>query len=331
MPSRPDEEALIDYFERHVRPDLRPLDEARSASAWTRASGLVLALLALLAIGLVFVFNAAPDDARIAAAFFTAISLALVALLFTLFYGARLLLALFSLGGPRAFERRFKQQVIEALLLELDPRLEYTTEEHVGMDAFVESGLFTDPPDRLVGNDRTRGRRGDAVFEFSEVEAQKETPGFWGGRYEQFHGVLLVVDGAPPADGHTVVLPDRYERYVGAVIGDRLNPRQQSDLGAVRLQDADFERQFMVFATEQAHAEQALTARNRDALLELEERIGTARVRAAFRGPRVYVTLATGPIFEASIFRPIGEADVRGVHRIADALLTFVERVGTRG
>jgi hypothetical protein len=222
-----------------------------------------------------------------------------------------------AMASPRArFRNTFKQQVIGTLLRTLGEGLSFHPLQCIPQSEFQSCGLFHQTPDRYRGEDRVQGRQGATEFRFSEVHAEYKTEStdskgnrttHW---HDIFRGILFVADFNKTFAGHTVVVPDTAERWLGS-FGQALQSWGStfSSLELVRLEDPDFEKAFKVMASDQIEARYILSTSLMRRILEFQAKTGKA-VSLSFRHANVYIAVpSTEDRFEPpSIFSSVHDS-----------------------
>lgn len=215
------------------------------------------------------------------------------------------------------FTKQFKRPVIGAIARFLDPSLVYEPERCVPEQDFVDSKLFPHTVDRYAGEDYVAGRVGGTAIRFSEVHAQyKTTHTDNKGRTQTtwhtiFRGLFIVADFNKEFRGVTLVLPDVAEKafgWLGQVIQGWTDVFRGLEL--VKLEDPEFEREFVVYADDQVGARYILTPALMQRLLEFKREAGR-QVFFSFARSNVYAAVTTGTdLFEPRLTAPLSDPAV---------------------
>lgn len=211
----------------------------------------------------------------------------------------------------RGFVLEFKQRIIAAIVRFYDPSLTYEPRRCITQARFCESGLFQQRIDRYRGEDYVAGRVEATALEFSELHAEHMTVTHdsKGRRQTQWHtifkGLFFVADFNKEFHGQTVVLPDTAQRMLG-FLGQKLQELNLTRGELIKLEDPEFEREFVVYGTDQVEARYILSTSLMRRILEYKRKTGKP-MHLSFAHSNVYVALTTGrDMFEPHIFRPIG-------------------------
>jgi hypothetical protein len=205
-----------------------------------------------------------------------------------------------------------RAQVLKPVVEFWDASFHYDPALCIASGEFDASRLFAGVSyNRYGGEDLVRGRHGATDFRFCELrvkDVQKrknrtETR-------EVFHGLFFVADFNKAFHGQTLVLPDVAERAFGT-LGRAL---QRVSLGAgelVQLENPDFERAFVVRATDPTEARYLLSPSLMERILRFHEHSG-ARLRLGFLSGRIYAAIPfDGDLFAVDASRPFDLGRVR--------------------
>jgi hypothetical protein len=286
------------FYRDELRPALEEFEERRSA-VWRR---LWSAVLLVGPIGAVVV-GVATGSAGVAAVAGAACALV-----------AGLVAWAVQTGGLRA---EFKLRIIGSVARFLDPGLAYSPEGHISERAFKESGLFRQHIDRFDGEDLVSGKVGATAIQFSELHAEYQTThtDSKGHTHTSWHtifkGLFIVADFNKEFRGVTVVLPDVAEKafgWLGQVIQDWTDVFRRGEL--VKLEDPEFEREFVVYADDQVEARYILTPSLMQRLREFKRKVGR-QVFFSFARSNVYVAITTQQdMFEPRWTGPVCSPDL---------------------
>jgi hypothetical protein len=285
------------FYEADLRPVLEEMDARRRRICKTFL--LSAAAVAILGAGVCVAVGGARDVLPLG--FYVALAAAAL-----VWFVWRLL--------TRQFVLDFKQRVISAVVRFVDPQLVYSPTDHVTLSRFAESGLFLQRVDRFRGEDLVRGRVDRTELEFSELHAEHRTVthdsrGRRRERWETiFRGVFFVADFHKHFHGETVVLPDRAQRLLG-FLGQKLQALNPARGELVKLEDPEFERQFVVYGSDQVEARYLLSTSLMQRMLEFRTKSGQP-VYFAFAHSNIYVAISSArDRFEPSLFSTLASFD----------------------
>ncbi|GEM89997.1 DUF3137 domain-containing protein [Oceanithermus desulfurans] len=227
----------------------------------------------------------------------------------------------------RPYHEAYKRRVLAPLVEAVLPGFLHEPEAGLPQEVYLASRLFPTRPDRYASEDRFSGEVAGVPLTFAEVHAEREHEDCDkdGCRTEYvtiFKGLFAVAEFPKAFSGAVLVYPDRSERLLGPLSQSlqRLGGRSRG-LELVRLEDPEFERRFVVFASDPVTARYVLSTRFMAALRAYRDRHGP--LYAAVIDGTLYLALPT----RADLFEPPPlwrrGVDVRRLQRYADALATM--------
>jgi len=237
-----------------------------------------------------------------------------VLLLFVLF-GVIAVVAVTWWFLTRKFVLEFKLGVIGPIVTFCDPSLVYTPRGGVSERRFRESEIFKSRIDRFRGEDHVRGTVGATAIEFSELHAQYKTrtTDSKGRSRTQWHtifrGLFFVADFNKHFNGTTVVLPDVAERLFG-FLGKKLQAMNLFRGELIKLEDPEFEKNFVVYGDDQVEARYILSPALMSRITEFKKKTDR-KVHLSFVRSNVFVAISmTRNLFEPKMFRSMVDANV---------------------
>lgn len=231
------------------------------------------------------------------------------------------------------YKKNFKQSLVAPLVAAYRPGTRYSPSAGIERHELDSSGLFRNPsPNRVRGEDRVDGTIGDVRFRFSEVYAEHEKT--WVGDDGQnksktihvFKGLFYVAEFNKHVSGRTYVFPDRAQRLLGG-LGQLLQSGDKTYGELVKLEDPEFEKQFVVYSTNQVEARYVLSSSLMRKLVALQARTRKP-MRIAIASSHLYVAIETGEDnFEPSLFTPIDRALFQEFWDVLDIFVAIVEEL----
>jgi hypothetical protein len=210
----------------------------------------------------------------------------------------------------RPYKQEFKRRIVGALVRFADPGLTYQPEGCIPQDLFLASRLFPHSIDRYRGEDRIAGRIGETEVAFSELHAEYKTTSTdsRGRRSEQWHtifkGLFFTADFNKAFSGTTVVLPDVAQRALGQ-LGQKLQGLNATRGQLVKLEDPEFEREFVVYGDDQVEARYLLSTSLMRRILDFQHKTGR-QIHVSFALSSVFVALTSSrDMFEPSLLQSI--------------------------
>lgn len=270
------------FFNEKLMPDLQVLEQKRKSLI---SKTIIIIIVAAIA-GLFFV-SMISNSRNISGAF--AIPLIMIAAVggFVYFY------------FYREFAYSFKSQVIEKLVKFIDENLQYRPHDKVPQSTFMLSKIFTTEPNRYSGDDLVFGKVGETAIKFSELDAEYES-GSGKDRHVEtvFKGLFFIADFNKDFTCTTVVLPDTAEKLFGW-LGQKMQEMNVFRGQLVKLEDAEFEKNFVVYSDDQIQARYILSPSLMERILKFKTETGR-KIHLSFVGSMVFVAIP----FSRNLFEP---------------------------
>ncbi|SMP86433.1 Protein of unknown function [Epsilonproteobacteria bacterium SCGC AD-308-E02] len=205
------------------------------------------------------------------------------------------------------YTKEFKNKIIDPLIHAIDDKLSYISEMHISKDYFNRSELFTQSPDRISGNDFVSGEIDGVKIEFSDLHAEKKhknskNKDTW---ETIFQGLFIVSEFNKHFKGKTVILPDTAQSTFGDLIGNWLQSNNFGRSELVKMDDINFEKEFVVYSTDQIEARYILSHSLMKRLLAFKKK-SQHPVYISFIGESIYMAIYySKDLFEPSVFRSL--------------------------
>nr|WP_321268378.1 DUF3137 domain-containing protein [uncultured Sulfurimonas sp.] len=206
------------------------------------------------------------------------------------------------------YTQEFKQNIIRPLIQAIDANLSYNCQHHITESLFTRSDLFSSP-DRMSGNDYVRGNIDGTNIEFSDIHAEKRHKNSKGKESWStiFRGLFIVAEFNKNFHGKTLVLPDTAQSTFGNLIGNWLQSNNFSRDELVKMDDNDFEREFVVYSSDQVEARYILSNSLMKKLLVFKKK-SEHPVYISFIGNHIHMAVYYDKdLFEPSVFRSLLE------------------------
>lgn len=209
------------------------------------------------------------------------------------------------------YVKNFKEQIIKPLIENIDKNLNYSENLHVSEYIFNRSNLFT-TPDKLSGNDYVHGIIDGTKIEFSDIYAQKRRRDSKGHTHWEtiFRGLFISAEFNKNFKGSTVILPDVAQNTFGDVIGSMLQSYNLGRDELVKMDSVEFEREFVVYGTDQIEARYILSNSLMEKLLNYVKR-SKHKIHISFVGNHIHLAISYNKdMFEPTIFTSLLEYKV---------------------
>ncbi len=201
----------------------------------------------------------------------------------------------------------FKQKIIAPLIKEIDENLDYLPDLHIPLANFNRSKLFTSRPDRVSGNDYVRGKIDNIEIAFSDFHAEKKHKDSKGRESWStiFQGLFIVSDFHKKFHGETVILPDSAQSLFGDLIGGWLQANNFSRKQLIKMDNVNFEKEFVVYGTDQIEARYILTHTLMQKLLNYKKKTKHP-IYVSFIKGKIYMAIEyNDDMFEPSVFHSL--------------------------
>jgi hypothetical protein len=220
----------------------------------------------------------------------------------------------------------FKREVLAPLFEFALPGVRYDPAARIDGATVERSGLFPESWSSESGEDYVAGRLGETAFRLSELRLTRRQR-----KNRQtvvFHGLFFAADFNKSFRGRTYLLPDVAERVFGT-LGRSLQALPRFDgTELVELEDPDFEKRFVCYATDPIEARYLLSTSLLRRLVGLAER-ASGSLRVSFLDECLYLAMPLGNLFPAAFFA--SSVDEEALHaRVRElySVVGIVEELG---
>ena len=312
-------EDLTQYYETSLKPDLMVLDEERLRIKKKLVPLIVIDVIVLI-ISFVLIVH-----------FSVSINWMLLPLCF-----CGILIFGWYLNFYRGFLAQFKEQVIKKIVAFIDPGLTYQKDQCVPKTLFTESLIFRERADRYEGDDFVSGRIDKTDIQFSEVNVKRvEKTGRKTGTgserktkthtYPIFKGLFFVADFNKDFNKKTIVLPDKAEKLFGR-LGQKLQSMNNLHGELIKLEDPDFEKQFVVYGDDQVESRYILSTSLMRRISDFRKK-SNKEIFLSFVASKLFVAIPyKKSLFEPSIFTSL--VDFSKVQEYFEDLQIAIDIVG---
>jgi hypothetical protein len=226
-----------------------------------------------------------------------------ISLLILAFYGPLGLVAwvvgmyFFYTHHAKAFREKYKHQIIRTMVTA--EGLNYEHNSHISRHDYDKSKLFLQSINRYYGDDYVSGEVGKTNIRFSELLTQYErSNGKEKNTTTIFRGLFFIADFNKHFKGETIVLPDVAEKAFGG-FGSFLQGLNVNRPQLVKLEDVEFEKQFVVYGTDQVEARYILSPALMQRILQFKVK-AKANLLISFIDSHVFLAIPlTKNLFEA--------------------------------
>lgn len=211
------------------------------------------------------------------------------------------------------YKSRFKHEIIGAALSSIDQNLTITPNNGIEEGEFISSQLFTQEPDRYHTEDLITSKIDKTSFYFAEVHAEykTETHGKNGKRthwHDILKGIVFTADFNKHFNGITVIRPKDFGASLGAWFAK--NVYAFGNKNVVELENDGFNKNFVVYSTDQIEARYILTPALMERIIDLNSR-SAYTVSLSFINSNVYIAFPLDHnYFEPPVFKSILKPDL---------------------
>lgn len=202
-----------------------------------------------------------------------------------------------------SLKKKFKHEVIGSIVRFLDDGLNYEPKSHIDKTTFHSSKIFLQSIARYRGDDLVYGKTGLTTIQFSEIHAESRTQDSKGrsSYHTIFKGIFFVSDFHKSFQSETIVLPDTAEKIFGW-LGKTFQKMNFTRPQLVNLEDPEFEKEFVVYGTDQVESRYILSTSLASRILDFKEKTGK-KVSISFIGNNMFLALPySKPLFEFGLF-----------------------------
>lgn len=207
----------------------------------------------------------------------------------------------------RAYRNAYKQKVVAEIVKLVDDSWAYEPDNMISQNEYHRSELFRQHYDRYKGDDFISGKIDKTEFKCSELHTEYETTSTdsdgkstteW---HTIFQGLFFHADFNKEFSGKTYIAPDFAEKTFGKW-GQKLQ-KGTGPAPLVKLEDPEFEKQFVVHSTDQIEARYILTPTIMEAMTKLRKDFNVP-LNFSFIGNRIYCAMSfSKELFEPKIMR----------------------------
>lgn len=281
-------EELREFFRNDLLADLQVLERQRKkvANQVMIAAAVIFSLVAVFIIG--FIAGGGQPGFVIFAIVIGAVAFVLMCKVMT-----------------KGYVSDFKVGLIRKIVHFIDEHLSYDPTGCIPRSVFMDSKIFRTRPNRYKGDDLVDGKIGATQIRFSELDAVHESgSGKNRSRVTIFKGLFFIADFNKNFRTETIVLPDTAEKLFGW-LGEKLQSMNIFRGQLIKLEDPEFEQNFVVYGQDQIEARYILSPSLMQRIVDFKKRTGQ-KVYLSFVGSMVYVAIwINRRLFEPRLFNTL--------------------------
>ncbi len=280
---------LLDFFYENIYPDLEFLEQKR-LSIYSSLKKMAIVISIFTCIVFYMLFNIFPSTIDL-----LILCLIIPSSIFTFIYKMKV----------SGYAFLFKDQVIEKLVEFIGESLRYSKTGMISEHEYRLSSLFSQRVDRYSGDDLVVGKVDGVDMRFSEIHTQIKKKSNKGKTYWQtiFRGLFFIADFNKHFTGKTVVLPDNSEKFLGTLSHFFQSFSSHGEL--IKMDNPEFEKEFVVYSSDQIEARYILSHSLMNAILEYKKLVGK-NLSISFVGSNIYIAIGFKErLFEPKIYKKV--------------------------
>ena len=204
------------------------------------------------------------------------------------------------------YNDNFKDSIIKPLIHSIDESLVYYKNKCISIDNFIKTDLFK-KPDVLSGDDYVCGEIDGVKIEFSDVNALTKSEGKDKKvEYKSFfRGFFIKASFNKNFQGKTLVLPDSTQSIFSSLLSNWLEFKDTKKGRLLTMDNDEFEREFVVYSTDQIEARYILTPTMMERLLDFKKKSGYP-LYISFVDDSIHAVIGNNKnSFEATLFQSV--------------------------
>ena len=288
---------LKDIYENELKPELENLEtDRKQAAKEVIIAGIIGIPSLLMLMGITDGFSTFP---------FTPTSLVVAV---TSIIGV--ILGFKAASKYNKYRAKFKKEIVGALVNKYNPEWNFSYQSSISRGEYQASKIFRKRHNRFNGEDLIEGSIEKTNFKFSELHTEYEQRSSKKQKVYKtiFKGLFFKIEFNKELKGETYVLPDKAEKLLGKW-GQKLqagfgqNILEGGSYGElVKLENPEFEKEFVVYGGDQIEPRYILTPSLMEAIVNLKKRYYN-NISLSFIGNNVYIALSVKEnLFEPKLF-----------------------------
>ncbi|HTN67887.1 MAG TPA: DUF3137 domain-containing protein [Dysgonamonadaceae bacterium] len=212
--------------------------------------------------------------------------------------------------NKKVFVDRYKNDIIGTIVKFIDESLLYEANNKIAEKEFIASKLFHHNPNRYNGDDYVSGKIDKTEIAFSEVHAKykTETVDEDGSTREKwrslFDGLFFKADFNKDFKGEYFLFPESLGKMFGQA--NKFFLRAKKQFGEpIHLEDIEFEKEFVVYGSDQVEARYILSSSLMKRLLDFKRQTGK-KIKISFVNSSLYIAIPyKKPLFEPGYYSSV--------------------------
>jgi hypothetical protein len=188
--------------------------------------------------------------------------------------------------------KEYKLKILPRIIELINPEFEYIPRQKIANSVFAKSLLFPDKISSVDGEDFMRFKVGQADIMFCEATVYGYDPPI-----QMFDGIFISTKFNKPLSGRTLIFPKKTTSFFRKIKFNILG-----STFIVKLEDPEFEKEFLVLSEDQIEARYILTTSLMQRILDYRRKLKT-QIAFSFITNRMYCIIPNSKnLFEPALF-----------------------------
>lgn len=223
----------------------------------------------------------------------------------------------------------YKSKVIPALIHNISSDLNYQPNFGINESEFLNAKIYTKKSDRYKTEDLIEGTIDKTFLKFAEIHSEYKTTDKDGNTkwHTIFRGIFYQSDFHKNFKGETYILTDYSEKTIFKGIGKFFQRKNFMRPDLVLLEDPEFEKEFVVYSTDQIEARYLLSLSIMSKLTNFKKQV--KNVQLSFINNYMYVTISNRrDLFEPNYYSSEKDyEDLKLYYKYLDLVIGLVEEL----
>ncbi|HCO67074.1 MAG TPA: hypothetical protein DIT04_04845 [Dysgonomonas sp.] len=274
-----DLERIVTNLSSNLHDTLKDLESSRLKILNNTKKFLIGFILSIIALIIFFVFVSNNHIFIICIAF--------ILISFVIYY--------FWIGGDKNdLIFYFKHKVVPRIVNEFLQKAHFDSDAMISESQYNKSNIFRTSYDRYSGDTFISGILGNTSLQFSKLHTEYEIKSKKSSAWRTiFKGIFFIADSNKRFNNEVYIFPDFAERAFGGFgrwMQEKRGNIQKCEM--VYLENPEFEKRFVVYATDPIEARYLLTPSMQEYFLQLSNHIGKRDIHASFIDGKLYLALS---------------------------------------
>ncbi|MCH9659354.1 MAG: DUF3137 domain-containing protein [Bacteroidetes bacterium] len=280
------EKDFHDFFDYQLKPKYKSLERVRKKSSKFNRDMRLLLLLVIIGVIYLIFFK------------YSLIILCLVCLIaaFGIHYFFRIDI------DTTNFKEQYVEKIVRTLMLKVDSSFTYAPTKGISRDIFNNSGILSTKPEHYHSKGLIQGSLNQTAFRFANVHASCSDSAGGGPKTKTlFKGIFYEADFKLPCKNDLYIVPVSITNFMGK-LGEWIKNNNLYRPDLVKIDDAVFNKIFVVYGNNEVEAHHILSSKMRATLVALYKET-SASVYLSIKNSKIYIAIGDYKNYE-SYFQP---------------------------